>query len=727
MVHVSAKVTYPMKIFNQSIQSKITLLTSIGLIMVVGLLVGLSLHQTRTSNERVKEASGRMLSEAASLNLQAQSQVQALQIQRSFTRTHEYGQGLARHLLYLREHASRGELSAESLRAELTSELRKALEQRPDVLGLYLIFQPNALGGQDADFRGRNDIGSNDAGRFALYWLQAKPGQLQAVPGDEKLLSDTTPGPSGAPLNAFFTCPRDSGQLCLLEPYFDDSSGSRKLVTSIAFPLLENGKVVGVIGFDISLDSLQQDAIIGSRKLYGHSGRISIISPSGVVAGHSQDANQLGKQLKTVMPDQTAEILNFLSRNESHALNEKGQISMLEPIAPIAGTKPWGVLVEVPQQVLLAPADALKQQMDEERLQSSRLELGLGSAAALLGIVLIWLAARGVTRPLLRLAAMLEDIADGEGDLTRRLNYERRDELGRLALAFNRFLDKLQPVIGKVQASVRDARDTADQSSSIARQTSEGMQQQFREIDQVSAALHEMSATAIASAQSAAQAADAAHQADQASREGLQVITHTTHAIQAQAQAQDMDKAMARLQTLAQSSEQIGSVLEVILSIAVQTNLLALNAAIEAARAGDAGRGFAVVADEVRGLARRTQASVEEIRQVIDNLQNGTHDVTLAMQSSHALALENVNQVQQAVAALERIDQGVTVITEMNLQIASAAEEQSSVADEINRNVEAIRDVTESLSGQAEQAAQVSRQLNELASHQQGLMQQFRV
>ncbi|WP_390897905.1 methyl-accepting chemotaxis protein [Pseudomonas citri] len=251
------------------------------------------------------------------------------------------------------------------------------------------------------------------------------------------------------------------------------------------------------------------------------------------------------------------------------------------------------------------------------------------------------------------------------------------------------------------------------------------MQQQFREIDQVSAALHEMSATAIASAQSAAQAADAAHQADQASREGLQVITRTTHAIQAQ--AQDMDKAMARLQTLAQSSEQIGSVLEVILSIAVQTNLLALNAAIEAARAGDAGRGFAVVADEVRGLARRTQASVEEIRQVIDNLQNGTHDVTLAMQSSHALALENVNQVQQAVAALERIDQGVTVITEMNLQIASAAEEQSSVADEINRNVEAIRDVTESLSGQAEQAAQVSRQLNKLASHQQGLMQQFRV
>ncbi|MGF6691461.1 methyl-accepting chemotaxis protein [Metapseudomonas resinovorans] len=707
-----------------SIQSKITLLASLCLILVVGLLVGLSLYQTRTSTERVKDSSERMLAEAAHLNLQAQGKVQALQIQRSFTRTHEYGLGLARHLLYLRERAARGEMSAEALRAELAGELRKAVEQRADLLGLFLIFQPDALDGRDSDFRGRGDLGSNDAGRFALYWLQAKPGELQAVPGDEKLLSDTSPGPSGAPFNAFFTCPRDSGQLCLLEPYFDESSGSRKLVTSVAFPLLENGKVVAVIGLDISLDSLQQDALAGSRELYEGNGRVSIVSPSGVVAGHSQDAGQLGKRLQVVLPDQAAEVLDFLGRSEPHAFIDQGQISVLEPLAPIAGAKPWGVLLGVPQSVLLAPAEALKVQMDDERLQSSALEFALGSVAALLGVALIWLAARGVTRPLLRLAAMLEGIADGEGDLTRRLTYTRNDELGRLALAFNRFLDKLQPVIAKVQGSVRNARETADQSALIARQTSEGMQQQFREIDQVATALHEMSATANASAQSAAQAADAARHADQASREGLQVISLTTRAIHAQ--ARDMSEAMAQLQTLAQSSEQIGSVLEVILSIAGQTNLLALNAAIEAARAGDAGRGFAVVADEVRSLARRTQDSVEEIRQVIDNLQNGTRDVTQAMQGSHGLAQENVSQVQQAVAALERISDAVNLITEMNLQIASAAEEQSSVADEINRNVEAIRDVTESLSGQAEQSAQVSRQLNELANHQQGLMQQFR-
>ncbi|WP_371858100.1 methyl-accepting chemotaxis protein [Pseudomonas jinjuensis] len=251
------------------------------------------------------------------------------------------------------------------------------------------------------------------------------------------------------------------------------------------------------------------------------------------------------------------------------------------------------------------------------------------------------------------------------------------------------------------------------------------MQQQFREIEQVATALHEMSATAQDSARNAAQAAEAAHHADQAAHEGLGVIAHATSGIDELARG--MTAAMSQVQDLAERSEQIGQVLEVICSIAEQTNLLALNAAIEAARAGEQGRGFAVVADEVRGLARRTQSSVEEIRQVIDNLQVGTREVAQAMHGSHDQAQENVSQVQQAVQALQRIATSINLISEMNLQIASAAEEQSSVAEEINRNIEAIRDVTHSLSGQAEQSAQVSHRLNEMADYQRQLIQRFRV
>jgi methyl-accepting chemotaxis protein len=320
---------------------------------------------------------------------------------------------------------------------------------------------------------------------------------------------------------------------------------------------------------------------------------------------------------------------------------------------------------------------------------------------------------------------MLKDIASGEGDLTRRLAYAKQDELGELTGWFNRFLDKLQPIISDVKNSVQDARSTADQSSAIANQTSAGMQQQYREVDQVATAFHEMSATAQDVARSAAQAAEAARGADQATREGLGVIDTTTLSIEHL--ASEMTTAMREVEGLASSSDKIGSVLEVIRSIAEQTNLLALNAAIEAARAGEAGRGFAVVADEVRNLAKRTQDSVEEIRQVIEGLQSGTREVVNSMHSSHRQAQGSVTQVEMAVAALQRIGEAVGVITDMNLQIASAAEEQSSVADEINRNISSIRDVTEAISSQAAESAQVSQALNSLANHQQKLMDQFRV
>ncbi len=707
-----------------SIQWKITLLAGLCLLGVVALLVGLSVYRMQHSSVLVKSASTQMLDESARLRLEARGELQALRIQRYFMDAFQYGKGFSRQILFLRDQAQKRFLDAYDLREDLTRQVRTALAANPEVLGLYVVFEPNALDGKDELFVDQPALGSNDKGRFSLYWAQATPGQLESESMIESELADTSSGPSGAAYNAWYTCPKESGQPCVLDPYFDKVGERQLLMTSIAFPLELDGKVIGVMGLDINLSNLQALSEQGNRELYDGVGQVGILSPAGLFAGNSRDAGLLGKNLAKADPQHAGELLQLLAAGKSRLFNENDDLKVLQPLQPIPGAKPWGVLLEVPKSALLGPALALERQLDDMRCEGTWVELGLGLGAAVLGLLVLWLSARGVTRPILGVAHMLRDIASGEGDLTQRLPHTGRDELGELAGWFNRFLDKLQPIIRDVKVSVRDARSTADQSAAISSQTSAGMQQQFREIDQVATASHEMTATAQDVARSAAQAADAARGADQATRDGLALIDRTTQSIDSL--AANLTSAMGQVEQLASSSEEIGSVLEVIRAIAEQTNLLALNAAIEAARAGDAGRGFAVVADEVRNLARRTQDSVEQIRGVIEGLQQGTRDVVDAMHGSHRQAQGSVEQVDEAVAALQRIGEAVTVINDMNLQIASAAEEQSSVAEEINRNVAAIRDVTESLSSQAEESAQVSQSLNRLANHQQGLMEQFK-
>ncbi|PMY65457.1 MULTISPECIES: methyl-accepting chemotaxis protein [Pseudomonas] len=709
-----------------SIQWKITLLAGLCLAGVVTLLVGLSLYRMEHSSALVKASSMEMLNEAAQARIEAQGEVQALGIRQQFMDAYQYGHGFSRQVLFLREQAEKRFLDAFDLREDLTRQVKSALQANPDLLGLSLVFEANALDGKDELFSGQSELGSNDKGRFALYWSQPTPGKLTSMALPESDMSDTTTGPSGQPANAWFTCPRSTLKPCVIEPYFYVIDGQNVLMTSIVFPLLVNGKVIASLSVDINLNSLQSVSQQASKALYDGQTTVSIISPVGLLAGYSADASKLSQRLDQLDKTNGGELIRLLSAStQTQSLHNDNALKVLAPFTPIPDGKPWGVLLQVPERVLVGPAETLKNQLDQSNKAGTLVELGLGLLAAVLGLLLVWLMARSVTRPILGVAHMLEDIASGEGDLTRRLAYDKKDELGQLAGWFNRFLDKLQPIIAEVKRSVQDARGTADQSSAIATQTSAGMEQQYRQVDQVATASHEMSATAQDVARSAAQAAQAARDADQATRQGLSVIDRTTASIDHL--AADMSTAMTQVEGLAANSEKIGSVLEVIRAIAEQTNLLALNAAIEAARAGEAGRGFAVVADEVRNLARRTQESVEDTRQVIEQLQSGTQEVVGSMGNSHRQAQGSVEQVGQAVTALRQIGDAVTVISDMNLQIASAAEEQSAVAEEINNNVATIRDVTESLSEQANESARVSQSLNSLANQQQSLMDQFRV
>jgi methyl-accepting chemotaxis protein len=272
--------------------------------------------------------------------------------------------------------------------------------------------------------------------------------------------------------------------------------------------------------------------------------------------------------------------------------------------------------------------------------------------------------------------------------LAERVVSERRDELGNLAAAANTLRDFLADTFTRLQRSAGDLDSASGELNAIATTMAGGTSEQFNRTDQVATAMNEMSATAQEVARHAADAARAADDADHSAQQGEKVMQTTIHSItQMRGEIANTATVIRRLET---DSGRIGKVLEVIRGIAEQTNLLALNAAIEAARAGEAGRGFAVVADEVRNLAQRTAESIIEINQIIQNVQTGAVDAAQAIESGQARSDESVEQVTQAGAMLERITLAVEAIRDMNRQIATAAEEQTSVAEDISRNLTEI-------------------------------------
>ncbi|MEX5544230.1 methyl-accepting chemotaxis protein [Pseudomonas pergaminensis] len=360
---------------------------------------------------------------------------------------------------------------------------------------------------------------------------------------------------------------------------------------------------------------------------------------------------------------------------------------------------------------------------DREAEHTRTLLISVTVAALLLGTLAAWWIARQIAVPLRQVLVCANRIA--QGDLSHDIQVKRSDELGQLQQTISDMTRNLRSLISGIGDSARQIASAATQLSAITAQTRTGINNQKDETDQVATAMNEMLATAQEVARHAEQASIAANEADLQASAGDKVVTQAVEQIGQLAEEMALSgRAMLALQ---QESQKIGSVLDVIKSVSQQTNLLALNAAIEAARAGTAGEGFAVVADEVRSLAQRTQESAEEIEGLIQGLHTGTQQVADIMDSSRTLTDYSVELTRDAGDALAAIARTVSVIQEMNPQIAAAAEEQSAVAEEINRSVLKVRDVSEQTAAASEETATASVQLTKLSLDLQTLVSKFRL
>jgi methyl-accepting chemotaxis protein len=349
-----------------------------------------------------------------------------------------------------------------------------------------------------------------------------------------------------------------------------------------------------------------------------------------------------------------------------------------------------------------------------------RSALILGSLAILAGLIVLFVL---MSRALAQLPAVAAKLASG--DLTFNVDVKRKDEVGQIMSSLQGVRDRLLVMISRLGDATQQLSTTANSMTTVSSHTNDCVQQLHSETDQSSTAMNEMAATVQEVASNIVHTASAAQEANQESANGRQVVGEAINQISTL--AEHIEGAAGTIQQLEEDSEAITTVVDVIKGVAEQTNLLALNAAIEAARAGEQGRGFAVVADEVRTLASRTQQSTDEINQMIEKLQQGSRHAVETMDQSREQARAAVNQATLAGESLSTIAEAVARIDDMSTQIASAAEEQGVVADEVNRNIVRISDMAGEAADGAQQTAAASRELEQLADELTGIVGQFKI
>lgn len=702
----------------KSIKTRIILWTGGALLSVAFALMFFSFQSSKEVQSLVKERTREILLTEVKKEVVAQSNYGAGVIVNNLSTSLDYTKALASSFSVIQRTAKNEALNDGSIRVTMNDILKDSLNGNSQFLAVYTAWEADKLDFMDSTYSNR-DASYDQTGRFIPYWSLANNQASTSALVDYE---NQTRGSNGFRAGEYYLCSKDSKQACIIDPYSYPINGKDVLLTSLVSPILINNQFAGIVGVDISLDFLQQLAQEISQSLYNGQSEVIILGNSGIVAGHSQGKGQ-GENFSRLYPSGWEKELSAIKSGLTTVSDDhsKGFVRASIPIQIGSTNTPWSMLVSIPRSAVLASINEMDTSISSIVNSSINFQVILGIMITALALAAIWAASAGIVQPIRNTVELLTHVA--QGNLTQRLKTNKRDETGILIGTCNTLAEKMQSMIRDIQDSGHKLSASAESSSAISYQTRQGVDKQQDEIALISTAVSEMTSTAQAVATSAQQANEATLTVHQEANQSQNVIRLTTDSINEL--ATEVQEASNVIQQLAEDSQNIYSILDVIRAITEQTNLLALNAAIEAARAGEAGRGFAVVADEVRNLAQRTQSSTDEVQGMIENLQQGTQRAVEVMNRSQEKANTSIDRAAQANNSLVSILESVTLLGDLNAQVASAAEQQSGVAEDINVNLISINKVAEETVIGAEQSTTSSEQLTHLSQRLNHIVKQF--